>query len=1038
MANSPEVRIRVLWDSIAATRGMLDTARTSGQTQKQIAADARISTQATLTQARAVATLEQASLAASRAQLANVQATVNVAKAARIAADATAIQAKATAAQVKADEAAALAAERRSRAETAATTRARVTAENRQWRDEGFDIRQRQGVTQSRRQIASGAADAGVVVGGGLALGLGATFAPMSGFDQDLRNVNSLSKVSEAEFRKLHDAVLALANDPLIKQMPDDLAKGLYDIVSSGKSGKDALDILRLSAIGASAGMTDTATSSRGLLAVLNSGVGGVTSASQAMDVLFQTVDDGVVTFPELASSIGMVLPLAASAGISLQELSSAIVVMTKGGLSGAQSIEYLNQYIQQMLKPSSDAAKQMDALGIQYGMAHLKAVGLSGSIEEVTRKTTGHQDSLAKLFPNLQSFIAFLSTSKNAGADMTAEMRNMTHASDGLGAAQSAAAEQAKGAAFQADKVKQQYETLAITVGEKLLPIFREVGKVATSVADAFNKLTPGEQEAVVISLAYAAALLLIVSGAAKAYLTIIALKEAFAAAQLAEGAAAAEGAGLFAAAGPWGLAIAAAIVLIGGMVIAWNGVREAQDQAAQSAKAYADKLKTIGSTGELGKLTVNQTEIAHQRDLLKDQITAQKELRAQIAVFQKKGDNLNASNLSGELNANPGKYGDASPGGLERMQATLKKYDADYKTESARITQLVKEGQGARAGGAARTGADGFALAVSRIDPNSIVTDKIGQTCANFVSKVFQQAGLAIPTINGAKALRDEVIKRGGQSHDGPALPGDLVVYHGGRFGTRAGGGYHVGYADGEGGDWESSRGKTKHENIAGNLKWGGAGATVEFITVPGSTFTNAGAAKGGATINHGAAGGAGGAGGSDTNAKDKAAALLERAGLTADDAKRSYEAAEKAFEETKNIRYLVSAENLRRTQAQREIEEARAGLTQQNASQGGPDPAERQSGRGHRCQRSQVRTSQERHPRRFREGHSDTGRAGQRVACRPSQGGLRTGDRRSPKAGSVRRGCGQPLGGSGTSQQRPEDDRRPGRHVPRSGSG
>ena len=133
---------------------------------------------------------------------------------------------------------------------------------------------------------------------------------------------------------------------------------------------------------------------------------------------------------------------------------------------------------------------------------------------------------------------------------------------------------------------------------------------------------------------------------------------------------------------------------------------------------------------------------------------------------------------------------------------------------------------------------GVNGFALAVTNVDPTSIITDKVSETCANFVSKVFQRAGLAIPTENMARGLRDKIIAMGGKSHTGPALPGDLIYYSGGRY-TQGGRSGHVGYGDGAGGAWESSRGVTKHNSIAGDLKWGGPGAKAEFITVPGSTF-------------------------------------------------------------------------------------------------------------------------------------------------------------------------------------------------------
>ncbi|MCW3059704.1 MAG: phage tail tape measure protein family, partial [Capsulimonas sp.] len=328
------------------------------------------------------------------------------------------------------------------------------------------------------------------LAGAAVAAGLGAAAKTAGDFDQSLRNVDSIAHLSEQGFKDLHDSVMKLADDKNIRATPQELATGLYDIYSSGFKGAKAMEILRISAEGASAGMTDTATSSKALMAVLNSGISGVQSEQQAMDVLVNTVNEGVLTFEELATGIGAVLPLAASAGISLQEVGAAVAVMTKGGLSAGQSFDDLNQYIQQMLKPSAEAAKEMDKLGIKYGMAHLKAVGLGGSIQEVIEKTKGHEDSLAALFPNLQSFIAFLSTSKNAGHDMTAELDSMNRAGDGVGQMMESLIRQNKGASQQFKDLKKATSELGVEVGEELLPYLLQLAKTCKGMLDDFRAL--------------------------------------------------------------------------------------------------------------------------------------------------------------------------------------------------------------------------------------------------------------------------------------------------------------------------------------------------------------------------------------------------------------------------------------------------------------------------------------------------------------------------------------------------------------------
>jgi TP901 family phage tail tape measure protein len=333
-------------------------------------------------------------------------------------------------------------------------------------------------------------------VGGAAVLGaLGLATKSAAEYDQALRNVTSLSGSSEAQFKKLSASVMALAADPQIRQGPKDLATALYDVVSSGFEGEKAMEVLKVAAMGASAGMTDTKTAAGGLMAVLNSGIGGVTSAKQGMDVLFQIVNRGVVNFKELSGSIGAVLPIAAKAGISLQEIGAGIAVSTKQGQSGAEAINDIQNLITKIIRPSDEAAKRMRALGISFGLPALQAKGLSGVLAEITQKTQGNQQVLARLFPDMQAFRGLLALTANGGKNYVQELEAMRHASDGVGATQKALTEQNKGAMAQWQLLRKELEILGIKAGQVLLPTLRQIVQALTGFARTFQQLSPGMQ---------------------------------------------------------------------------------------------------------------------------------------------------------------------------------------------------------------------------------------------------------------------------------------------------------------------------------------------------------------------------------------------------------------------------------------------------------------------------------------------------------------------------------------------------------------
>jgi len=344
-------------------------------------------------------------------------------------------------------------------------------------------------------EIGRGATVAGSAITGVM---VGAT-AAASKFDGAMRNVNSIAKQSEAQFRETTKAVIGLVDDKRITDGPTKLAEGLYDIYSSGRTGAEAIEDLKVAAMGASAGLTETATSSRVLMAVLNSGIGGVNSAKEAMDVLFREVDLGVNNFEQLAGSIGMVLPQAKLMGVNLQEVAAALATMTRQGLSAAEATTALNNLLTHIAKPGKEAQKLMEELGISYGASALEAKGLGGWLEEVSQKTHGNKDALMQLVPELRGMRGELILASENGKLYKEMLAGMGDATKGVGATQAALNEQMKGAAYQAAKAKQEIERMAIEIGQHLLPVARDVMAQIHGMTKAFHDLNPATQGAIV-----------------------------------------------------------------------------------------------------------------------------------------------------------------------------------------------------------------------------------------------------------------------------------------------------------------------------------------------------------------------------------------------------------------------------------------------------------------------------------------------------------------------------------------------------------
>jgi len=223
-------------------------------------------------------------------------------------------------------------------------------------------------------------------------------------FEHKMREVNTLIGMGKGNFDAYKKSVLAVTRE--VPQSARELSAALYDIVSAGVAVKDSAKILELSGKAAVAGVTDTKTAARAGIAVVNAYGMSMDELSSVYDTLFQTVRMGVTTFPELAGSIGQVLPIARSAGVSFEEVAAAIATMTKSGINTAEATTYLRNSIMKLRAPTGAAAEGAKKLGIEWK-------GLIPTLREINRRGI-NIDQMKMLIPDLRAAQGVLALSQN------------------------------------------------------------------------------------------------------------------------------------------------------------------------------------------------------------------------------------------------------------------------------------------------------------------------------------------------------------------------------------------------------------------------------------------------------------------------------------------------------------------------------------------------------------------------------------------------------------------------------------------------
>lgn len=347
--------------------------------------------------------------------------------------------------------------------------------------------------TASRWSTAWKAATA-IAVAGILAMVTGLTAAGVAaaGFDQRMRNVNSLLHESAAGLSSMSGEVLKLATE--LPTGANDLAEGLYDIASSGFDGAEGLTVLDASARAASAGLATTSDSVTAITAVLNAYGLSASSASDVSDILFQTVNLGVLQFSDLTGVIGDVVGMASAARVPIDDVGSAIATMTLTGLSAAESGTSLNRVIQALIDPSEALAGVYQTLGYESGLTALQTEGLYGVMEDLRKATGGSAEEYLKLFPEVRAARAAFALATDEGQTYARVQAEIGDETARLGATQSTLDEQMKSTAAQWTVLTNTLQAGVIGLGQKVLPAVNDVlGAVQDLAEDAVPALEHG-----------------------------------------------------------------------------------------------------------------------------------------------------------------------------------------------------------------------------------------------------------------------------------------------------------------------------------------------------------------------------------------------------------------------------------------------------------------------------------------------------------------------------------------------------------------
>ena len=198
--------------------------------------------------------------------------------------------------------------------------------------------------------------------------------ADSNSFAKSMVVANTMAGKGGKDFAALKDSVTDLSKEiPLTR---DELANGLYQVISNGVPEDNWIDYLRASAKASVGGVADLGEVVKVTSTLIKSYGLSWKDATAIQDKIQLTAKNGVTSFEEMAQALPRVSGDAATLGVSVDELMATFASLT--GVTGgtAEVSTQLAAVFTALVKPSSEATKMAQQMGIEFNAAAIKSAG--------------------------------------------------------------------------------------------------------------------------------------------------------------------------------------------------------------------------------------------------------------------------------------------------------------------------------------------------------------------------------------------------------------------------------------------------------------------------------------------------------------------------------------------------------------------------------------------------------------------------------------------------------------------------------------
>lgn len=193
-------------------------------------------------------------------------------------------------------------------------------------------------------------------------------------FGAAMNVANTMAGKGGDDFAKLKGQVAELSKT--IPMAREELANGLYQVISNGVPENNWIEYLQKSAKASIGGVADLGETVKVTSTIIKNYGLQWDAAESVQDKIQLTAKNGVTSFEQLAQALPRVTGNAATLGVSIDELLASFATLT--GVSGNTNevATQMAAVFTALVKPSSEASKMAQQMGIEFDAAAIKAAG--------------------------------------------------------------------------------------------------------------------------------------------------------------------------------------------------------------------------------------------------------------------------------------------------------------------------------------------------------------------------------------------------------------------------------------------------------------------------------------------------------------------------------------------------------------------------------------------------------------------------------------------------------------------------------------